>query len=217
MMVTAVVTMPRLKSSLAVTILSSALATGAVSPAAAQGIEIAPFGGFRVGGGFFETSTGRPIDPGAAPALGVAVDVPLSGGMQFEAAFSHERADLDVVRPPLTAPSKLRVSIEHFQAGGLQEFGTNPRVRPYATGVLGLTRYASEGDNEVRFLVGAGGGVKLFPSSRVGVRLDGRVFATIIDANGTGLACGSSGCLVALHVHAAWQTEFSAGLVFKLP
>src|SRR5262245_45954144 len=191
--------MPRIRSLLGVTCLSSALATGAASPAAAQPAEITPLGGFRVGGGFFETSTGRPIDPGAAPAVGVAVDIPLSGGLQFEAAFSHERADLSVVHPPSTIPARLRVVADHYQAGGLQEFGSNPRARPFLTGVLGLTRYASEGDNQVRFLVGAGGGIKLFSSPRVGVRLDGRVFTTIIDANGTGLACGAgTGCLIAL-------------------
>jgi hypothetical protein len=189
----------------------------ATAPAWAQGIEVAPFGGFRVGGGFFETRTGEPLDPGAAPALGAIVDVPLSPDLQFEAAFSHQRADLFVANAAGGPLLRWRVSVEHFQAGGLQEFGPHPRVRPFLTGVLGLTRYATAGDNEIRFLAGAGGGVKLFPSTRVGVRLDGRVFATLIDADGTGLACGSGGCLIALHVNMAWQTEFSAGLVIRLP
>jgi hypothetical protein len=52
-----------------------------------------------------------------------------------------------------------------MQAGGLQEF-SGGRVRPFLTGVLGLTRYAAEGANsEIRFTAGAGGGVKLFPVS----------------------------------------------------
>jgi hypothetical protein len=200
-----------------VMVLSAALLVAGAAPARAQPVEVTPFGGFRVGGGFFETRTGAPLDPGAAPALGAVVDVPLQDGLQFEAAFSHQRADLHLAGTPFAPASRWRVSVEHFQAGGLQEFGFNRRARPFLTGVLGLTRYASGADSEIRFLVGAGGGVKLYPSRNVGVRLDGRVFATLIDADGTGLACGSNGCLIALHVNMAWQTEFSAGLIFRFP
>lgn len=182
----------------------------------AQSVEVAPFAGFRVGGGFFETSTGRPLDPGAAPAAGIAADVPIAEGLHFEAAFSRQRADVFVAGTASLPSSRWRIVVDQYQAGGLQEFGRDPRIRPFLTGVLGLTRYAAGGDSRVRFAAGAGGGVKLFPSARVGVRLDGRVFATLIDADGTGLACGSGGCLIALHVHAAWQAEFTAGLAVKI-
>ena len=63
----------------------------------------------------------------------------------------------------------------------------------------------------------AGGGVKLFPSSHVGLRLDGRVIATFVDASGNAFACTPGACLIALHVNVAWQAEFSAGVVFKFP
>jgi hypothetical protein len=42
------------------------------------------------------------------------------------------------------------------------------------------------------------------------------VFATFLDAAGTGIACGGRGCLIALHLDVAWQAEFTAGLVVKL-
>jgi hypothetical protein len=70
--------------------------------------------------------------------------------------------------------------------------------------------------NEVRFLVGAGGGVKLFPGSRVGVRLDGRLLMTLLDADGTAVVCGSGPCFIRLHLNAAWQGEFTAGLVVRI-
>jgi hypothetical protein len=41
--------------------------------------------------------------------------------------------------------------------------------------------------------------------------------SNFLDANGTGLACGGRGCLVTLHLDVAWQAEFTAGLVVKLP
>jgi hypothetical protein len=188
------------------------------APAAwAQAVEISPFGGYRFGGDPFEALAGHPLDIDYAPALGLTIDFPLSGGMQVEGFFSHQRASVPVLIAGSSAgPSRLGISIDHWQVGGLQELGPW-RARPFLTGTLGLTRYGTGADNEVRFSVGGGGGVKLFPTSRLGIRLDGRVFATILDAGGTALACGgrSGTCLVALHVDAVWQAEFTAGLLVR--
>jgi hypothetical protein len=187
------------------------------APVRAQGLEIAPIGGYRFSNDLFETAAGGRVDSDGAPALGFVFDVPMSGGMQFEGLFSHEGGTVTVQSGPFGVPARVSVATDHYQAGGLQEF-EGRRVRPFLTGVLGLTRYAAGGDNEVRFTVGAGGGAKLFPHPRVGLRLDGRVFATFVDANATALACGggSGHCLFAFHVDIAWQAEFTAGLVVKL-
>jgi hypothetical protein len=65
--------------------------------------------------------------------------------------------------------------------------------------------------------VGAGGGVKLMPVRRVGVRLDGRVFATFADIEGRVIACSPGVCLVALDTDIVWQAELTAGLVVAFP
>ena len=187
---------------------------GRMTPLYAQGIEIAPLGGYRLGGDLFEIAAARPLDDDGAPAVGVVVDVPLHDGMQLEASFSHQQ--LDVLGPiqPLQPASMWRISVDQWQVGGLQEYG-GAKVRPFATGLLGLTRYALEADSEVRFMVSAGGGVKIFPVSHLGVRLDGRVFATFVDASASTVLC-AGGCVARLHVSVAWQAEFTAGLVVRL-
>src|SRR5262245_35673809 len=120
----------------------------------AQGVEITPFGGYRFGNDFYELITGRPVDVDGAPAVGLIVDVPLHEGLQFEALFTHQNAAISV--PSLLGPpSRWHVSVDHLQAGGLQEYADG-HVRPFATGMLGLTRYAGVGDSEVRFTLGAG-------------------------------------------------------------
>jgi hypothetical protein len=199
----------------AVTLMAAILFGGIASPLHAQPIEVTPFGGVRFGGGLFEASSGKPIDTDAAPAVGLTVDIPLSRGLQVEAAFSHQQADIFVPDQPFAAISRTRFTVDHWQAGALQEYG-GPRARPFLTGILGLTRYAGDGDSEVRFTAGAGGGVKLFPVPHVGIRLDSRVFATFVDADGTGIACVHQTCLLALHLNVAWQAEFTAGLIVKL-
>src|SRR5262249_59149476 len=119
----------------------------------AQKVEIGPVGGVRFGSGFFEASTGRPIDTDSARAVGVTVDVPLSEGLQFEAAFSHQTADIFVPGQPLAPSARVHFTVDHWQGGGLQE-DLGGRVRPFLTGVLGLTRDAAGGDSEVRFTTG---------------------------------------------------------------
>lgn len=196
--------------------LAAAIVPACAAPLRAQPIEVTPFGGFRFGSALVDVNTSRPLDVDGAPAVGVTVDVPLASGMQIEGAFSHQKTTVFAPGDAFTPASRWNVTVDHWQAGGLQEFGVWPRARPFLTGIFGLTRYATGGDNEIRFTTGAGGGVKLFPVANVGVRLDGRVFATFIDADGTGIACGGRGCFVALHVNVAWQAEFTAGLVVKL-
>jgi hypothetical protein len=198
-----------------------AIATLLAVPASARAqtpVEITPFGGYRFGGDFFELITGEPVDLDGAPAFGVAVDVPIRDphGYQIEGLFSHEEADLTVHRQPFGPATVAHVTVDHWMGGGLQEFG-GARVRPFLTGMLGLTRYAGEGDSEIRFALSAGGGVKLFPTKHLGLRLDGRLFTTFVEADLGFLACNSFNgtCVIAFRTDVVFQAEFTAGAVLK--
>jgi hypothetical protein len=180
----------------------------------AQGIEVTPIGGYRFGGDFFEIVTNQPVDLDGAPAVGVVVNVAGSEGLQFEAAFSHQLAKVSTATRPLEPPALWRISVDHWQVGGLQEF-RHGRMRPFLTGILGLTRYAADADAEIRFLTAAGGGIKLFPARHVGLRLESRVFATFVDADNAFLACAGGTCLFAVHTDIVWQAEFTAGLILR--
>src|SRR4051794_4242534 len=175
--------------------------------AAAQTTEVSPFAGYRFGGGFFERVTNRPVDLDGAPAVGGVLNVAMHDGLWFEGLLTHQEGRVDVPGGVLSPPARLRISVDQWFAGGLQEFGTNPAVRPFATGLLGLTRYAAEGDNEVRFGIAGGGGVKLRPSRHLAVRLDGRVFTTLAGVDGGAIACSRGTCLIALNADIVWQAE----------
>src|SRR5262245_40638955 len=181
----------------------------------AQAVEISPFGGYRFGGDLFEIVAARPIDRDGASALGIVVDVPVDRGLQFEGLFTHQDASVLVPVEPFGPPARWRMTVDHWQGGALQEFGDG-RVRPFLTGLLGITRYAGPADSEIRFTMGAGVGGKLFPASHFGVRVDGRVFATFVDANASAIACAGAGCIVALNADVAWQVEFTAAMVVQL-
>lgn len=197
----------------AVALLTSLL-TGRAT-AYAQDFEITPFGGYRFGGDFFELLTQQPLDLDGAPVFGVVVDVPTTRGAQLEALFTRQKAHVTVPAYPFGPPIRWSMTVDHYQAGGLQEFPTSGGARPFLTGTLGLTRYATAGDSEIRFGLGAGGGVKLFPTSPVGLRLDSRVFATFVDADTEVFACAPGRCLVGFDASVVWQIEFTAGLIIR--
>ncbi len=185
------------------------------APLCAQGVEVMPFGGYRFGGDFFELVAEHPVDLDGSPALGFVLNVPLWDGLQVEALVTRQSAHVSIPVTPLAAATRWNITIDHMQAGGLREF-SGGRVRPFLTGVLGLTRYAAEGNSEIRFTTGAGGGVKLFPVSQFGLRLDGRLYATFVDADMRFLACRVGTCITAINTDVVWQAEFTAGLVVRL-
>lgn len=181
-------------------------------------VEIEPFGGYRFGGDFFELITRQRVDLDGATVWGATVDVPLTigpSGLSFEGLFSHQHANLAVPSPTTGLRKAWHITVEHWQAGALQEVDKG-RARPFVELMAGLTRYAAAGDNEIRFALSGGAGVKLLPSRRLGIRMESRVFATFVDASGA-LACSSGFCLLALSAEVAWQWEFSAGLIVRFP
>jgi hypothetical protein len=191
-------------------VLTILLVVGLAAPLSAQTVEVAPFAGYRFGGDLFELATNHPLDLDGAPAFGGAVSVEMSNGLWFEGLFTHQQTDVDLPGGPFGPPVRTRAVVNHWLAGGRQDLGTG-RAQPFMTGFLGLTHYGADGDDEVRFTLGAGGGVK-FPLARhLGLRLDGRVFTTFVDVDGAA-AC-SGGCIVGLNVNVVWQAEFTAGLV----
>ena len=181
-------------------------------PASAQTIEVAPVGGYRFGGDLFEITTNRPLDLDGAPVVGGTVNVEMWDGLWFETLFTHQQAHIDIPGDALGPPARVRAVVDHWLAGGRQEFGAG-RARPFLTGLVGLTYYGAEGDGEIRFTIGAGGGVKLLLQRRLALRFDGRVFTTFVDVDAHAVACGQGTCFVGLDVNVVWQVEFTAGLV----
>lgn len=178
----------------------------------AQSVEVAPIAGFRAGGDLFEVAAGRALDIDGAPVLGAAVNVDLGEGLWFEGLFTRQRADVDIPRDSFGPAAHARIVVDQYMAGGRQDFGRG-RARPFLTGMLGLTRYAADGDNEVRFSVAAGGGLKVSLQRHLALRGDGRVSTTFVDADARAVACVAGTCLLGVNAALVWQIEFTAGLV----
>jgi opacity protein-like surface antigen len=188
---------------------------GLPGSARAQRVEITPFGGYRVGGSVGEVGTAEVVDDDGGPSLGVVVDVVFGGladGLKVEGVFSRERTDLAVRGSIFDPPGSVPVEVDQILVGGIQDLDDG-RVRPFLSGLLGITRYAVPGDTEVRFSIGVGAGVKFYATRNLGVRLDARGYMTVIDLGGSGI-CGGVGCAVRFNVSPAFQGDFTTGLLF---
>jgi hypothetical protein len=181
------------------------------SAAEAQDVQVSGFAGYRFGGDLFEAITATPLDIDGAPSFGAALDVFLYGGQSVTFTWSHQQARTEIPTPS-GALTGARLTVDHWHVGGAQEVVVTRSVRPHYGAGLGLTRFASPLDSETRFSVGAGGGVKLMASPRVGARLDARAVMVIVDGEAA-TVCASGLCATQLALSVTWQLEFTAGMV----
>ena len=180
----------------------------------AQTVEVAPFGGYRFGGGLYEVITGTSLDVDGAPAVGVTLDVFVNRGSSVSFLYSHQETRLDGEDARSAGVPDTTLSIDHWHVGGTQAFGSGVS-QPFLTGSLGLTQFGSDFESELRFSMAGGGGVKLMPSRHLGVRLEGRVYAVFVDGESRGSICTPGTCLIGVNVSVIWQAEFTAGVVLS--
>jgi hypothetical protein len=198
------------RSALAALVALAGLATGA----GAQTVEVSPFVGYRFGGDLYEVYTAAALDFDGGAVVGGVVDVFVERGLSFSFVYAHQEAEVETVDSWGEVTEFGRLAVDHWHAGGTQEFGAGA-VRPLLIGTIGLTRFGAPGDSELRFSMAAGGGVKLMPTRHLGVRLDGRVYAVFVNGSTGAGVCGGAGCLVGVDVSVVWQAEFTAGLVLS--
>jgi opacity protein-like surface antigen len=189
-------------------------------------IEITPFAGYVIGGSFEadeEASTAnRDVDLDDAASYGLIVNWPAEVNTEWEIYLSRQSTSLET--EGLFAPSETALTdldITFLQAGGTYFF-EGEKARPYIVATIGASRFEPDDDafdSETFFAFGIGGGVKLAPTSRLGLRLEGRILGSVVNSD-SAVFCRSgpaaNACLVAVNGSAVWQWEVLAGLVFRL-
>jgi opacity protein-like surface antigen len=191
------------------------LATLAWDRAFAQGWEITPFGGYQFGGEFagLDADIGLELDEDVS--YGLMVDIDLDPERQVEIYFSRQETQLTYDEGDFSGTSLFDIDVSYYHVGGTYLWD-EPIVKPFVVGTLGITHLDPDPpglSSETRFSMSLGGGVKVMPTEHVGVRLEGRGFATFVDSStsvfyGDGLSVYFSGDVF-------WQFQFSAGLVFR--
>ena len=80
---------------------------------------------------------------------------------------------------------------------------------------MGASHFSPDQDDlssATRFSFGLGGGVKILPGDRIGIRLQGKIYGTYASGN-AGMICGGGGCSFGFSGNVMWQAEVSAGLI----
>jgi hypothetical protein len=206
---------------LGITAILIALILTAQDVAAEQGprFELTPFVGYRVGGSFEDKNTGESLDLDENASYGLIFNIVEKAHTQYEFSWSHQDTSVDLTDTGGN-PTKLDLDIDLFQLGGTYLFDGN-FARPYIVATLGAAHYRSKSgvsESDTYFAFSIGGGWKLWPTRRFGLRLEGKYYGTLVESDSK-IFCGSSpnnaGCLIQTSGQILSQWEVMVGGVFR--
>ena len=198
--------------------------TWSAVPATAQThkVELTPFVGYMFGGevNVWNGSMSVKDDMNYGLVLNFVLN------RQGELQASYTRMDTELVYDEWKVGKRpiYETSVNVWQFGGQYRFNPTETVRPFISGTLGFTHYsvgdqldadAPQMSSETFFSMVFGGGVKIFPSERIGIRLAGHLYSTIL-SSGSGFWCGTGGCGVGLSGWGFWQGDVQAGLTIAM-
>lgn len=181
--------------------------------------EVTPFAAYRIGGTFQDDEAGRDYELDEAGAYGLRLNLLAEANTQYELGWSRQTTALDLRAVP-SVGERIDLDVDYYQLGGTYQWDGN-RLRPFMVATLGAARYAPEPaeiDAETYFAFSIGGGWQLRPTSRLGLRLEGRFYGTWLSGSSRIFctsASAASGCLIQASGDLLWQWEMSAGAVFR--
>jgi hypothetical protein len=183
----------------------------------AKGFEITPFGGYRFGGSF-DTSTGGSLRLDDSGSYGVIIGMDYQENTQLEFLYSHQKSPLKQNEGIFSGETLFDLGVDYFQIGGTYLWDYD-RLVPFLSGGLGaayLNPDASEYSSVTKFAMSLGGGVKLYATEHIGLRLEGRGYATFMNSGGA-IFCGgdTGGCQVFVTSDVWMQFEVLAGVIFR--
>lgn len=185
-----------------------------IMPLAAHAVdvEVAPAVGFRLGGQFHDQTNDKDVDVKESIAYGVAIDVEYSPDQMIELYYSRQPTEIQDANPSID------LDVEYLHIGGVAEFPQD-NYTPYAVGTIGATRFSPSGglDDETRFSLSLGGGVKWFFNEHFALKFEGRAYVTIFDSD-TDIFCVSNGgavCRFHTTGSAVFQLEAQAGVAYR--
>jgi len=195
-----------------VIVLIAGLSMSHSAPAAE--FEITPFAGFTMGGEFKDAETGESLSFDDTSSYGIMLDFKQAEDPWIELYFSRQQTSLKVDQGAFISDPLFDVDIEYYHLGGTYGTATG-MVRPYVAGTFGATHMVPHGEglqSETKFSLGLGGGVKLYLTKRLGVRLDGRWLGTFFNGSGSAF-CSGGQCLVNVQGNVLSQFTANAGVI----
>jgi hypothetical protein len=176
-------------------------------------IELSPFVGYTFGGRLEDEETDEKVKIKDASSYGVRVAWDHQRYSQIEFLWSHQETELSD-NGPLPEDTMFDLDVDYFHIGGTIVWNQG-KVEPFFSGSLGLARFDPEDsglDTETRFSLGFGGGVRYFPTKRLGMVLGARGFVTFFNSEWE-VTSDSEGTTARYEADALWQFQVYSGLV----
>lgn len=206
-------------------LLLSALTASTALPALAQGggtrVEFTPFASFGFEGnfddGFYDDEDFDDLRVDDANGYGLIVGFPVSRSFAVELSYSRQDTEIfldeDFLGLPLTL---LDLEIEYLHVGATANFGSG-HVQPFLGVSGGLTRFTPDTvfddyEDETRFSAALYGGLKVYFTDNIGIRLQARVMSTLIDEDEEAF-CGRRECYYYDADTYLYQGELAGGLI----
>lgn len=177
-----------------------------------SGFSITPMAGYRGGGAFDETASGRSLDVDGGAAGSLVLNWEESTDRWYELIYSRQETSLD--------GADLDLTVQYLHFGGMAAWPQDGFSTYLAAGVGATWLRASGGgsgsDTRPSFSIGLG---LLMPlSERVAVRLESRAYLTLTDGDREFFcASGPQGgvCRVRYEGDVLTQLDAMAGLTFR--
>jgi hypothetical protein len=205
----------------------------AALPAAAQDpplrFELTPYGAYRIGGEFelqeaedTDTDGGTALELREGRAEGLILNIRTTeGNTQWEVLYAHQSTEVET-QPSFVGGPLLAIDLEHWQFGGTYLFDAHSdSAVPFIALTAGISRFEPglEGVDAEHYWSGSiGGGVQLRANRHIGVRVEGRAFASLVESD-SALFCFSApeaaGCALAVEGTALYQLEARVGVVVR--
>ena len=184
-------------------------------------IELTPYGAYSFGGKVSNTDSNVSSRFKDSENFGLILNVRESSKTQWEFIYSRQSTSVDIIGLS-TGNVVLDSDVHYLQLGGTYQ-GEGDKIRPYLAATVGAAYFdvltdGFDGDTFLSFSIGTG--LQIWPTKRLGLRLEARAFGTVVRSDSS-LFCvsnpgaGSSGCAVSVAGDVLWQVQTIGGFVIR--
>lgn len=190
---------------LALSAVLCSLAAQATADDVQRRVEITPLLGYVAGGTFEDKLTNQELDLDDSSAFGLKLNIRDDNQTTWE--FQYAKQETQTVTPTQTV---IDVTVEKFELGGTYEVNSEP-TRPYVAATVGVSRFEPQ-DNTLKddtyFSFSLGGGVQFFADRPLGVSVDARWVAAVIDEDSDVFCLSSGGLTCVIQTDAGLASQF---------
>lgn len=179
--------------------------------------ELTLLGGSQGGGNLNHIDTNSTLHFEQAPARALILGWPLDHNRDLELFYSQQLTRLGDGSSAVPAADQFDVDIHYLHMGGTVLSEELYGWQGFLSGGLGLSHFSPSlggASAENRASMSLGLGARWMPHSRVGLRLESRLYGTLFNSN-TAIFC-SGGCQVSVSGDLLSQYAFFAGVVVRL-